>query len=315
VVGGLLARLGERQRSGRMPSVVEHVIKFRLDIDEEFQGWILMFASMTVVFLFCLPCYCAGLSYPWARALAARCRQSMPTFFVVMALINGTAMFLIITWLPDWGYSDYIKAVARFAAWFITHLLKGLSSIIIIVAAIFVIAFKDRILLLLGLDHHQLFKFKLRDCMSCFGQTRFRPVDLSILKVEDLAAGDIFSANNVFIEVHLGYNEPQCTRVHINAGSSCMIKESLQLNYDEEDEDDHMQIFIKNQKMVGAGGLARLELTADQVKDLESASRKKGSDPNMRWEENAFEPMRLYPHGTIWLRVTPVDEEDVTQTC
>ncbi|CAJ1373577.1 unnamed protein product [Effrenium voratum] len=95
------------------------------------------------------------------------------------------------------------------------------------------VAFKERIALMLGLDHKQIFNCKARDCMSCFTANRFKAIELLIWKVEDLPSADLFAANNVFVEVYLGYNETTRTRVHNNAGSDCIFKESVQLNFDE----------------------------------------------------------------------------------
>eukprot|EP00401_Gymnodinium_catenatum_P010433 CAMPEP_0117580046 /NCGR_PEP_ID=MMETSP0784-20121206/64969_1 /TAXON_ID=39447 /ORGANISM="" /LENGTH=302 /DNA_ID=CAMNT_0005380033 /DNA_START=36 /DNA_END=945 /DNA_ORIENTATION=+ len=293
--------------------LISRILGYRLDVDVEFQGWILMFATMTVVFGFCLPCYCAGLSWPPARRFAQWLQMRLPAFYAFMLVFNGMVMFLIITWLPDWGYSDYIKVCLTFVAYLASHVMKFMDSIVLIIGFIFVVAFKDRIALLFGLDHKQLFRFKVRDCLTCWSASRFRAIQLEIYKLEDLPAGDILNANNVFLEMWLGYNEGMKTRVHMNAGSSCIMKETMQLNYDDEDEDDNLHIFVKSQKMVGDAALARLDLTHKDVKELEEASAKKvqagGQTTTSMWKETDFECIGLNPRGNIWLRIGPVDEE------
>merc|ERR1719460_2086122 len=111
----------------------------------------------------------------------------------------------------------------------------------------------------MGVDHKTLFRFKLRDL--CGGST-VRAIEVVLWKVEDLKAASPFLANNVFVEMNLGYNEVMKTRVHNNAGSNCILKESLQLNFDAEEDEEPLFIFVKNQKVMGGSELARLELPA-----------------------------------------------------
>ena len=46
------------------------------------------------------------------------------------------------------------------------------------------------------------------------------------MKVEDVRSGHMFNANDLFVEMYMGFNEPVKTRVHNNAGSSCVFKET-----------------------------------------------------------------------------------------
>lgn len=288
--------------------VVKHIMEFRLDVDTEYQGWILMFSTMSVLWLFCLPCYCAGLSSSSARKFASWLHMHLPAFYFLMAVVNGGIMFLIVTWMPDWTFVEYLKTLAKSAGWTIGHLLKFASSIVMIILFGFLVAFKDRIALMLGLDHKTVFRFKFRDCLNCFSSSRFRAIELTLYKVEDLPAGDVFSANNIYMEVWLGYNEAMKTRVHNNAGSSCILKEAVQLNFDEEDEDDNLVIFVKNQKVVGGGDLARLELTPKDIKECELASLAAARGP-FEWKDNYFIKHNLTPRGYLWFRIVPIDEE------
>merc|ERR1712151_331624 len=123
-------------------------------------------------------------------------------------------------------------------------------------------------------------------------------------------AGDLFSANNGFVEVSMGFNDEMKTRVHNNAGSSCVLKETLQLNWDEEDEDDRLLLQVKNQKLVGAAELARLHLDSDQLKKIRNDSIQclpAGKMPS--WTEGQFIKMDMMPRGTIWFRISPVEDE------
>lgn len=292
-----------------MVSPVDKVMKLRLNIDVEFQGWVLLFATLTAVWVYCLPCYCSGLRYNSARKFASWMQMRLPCFFVAATFFNAGMMFLILTWLPDWSYADYVKAVLSLVVFFAKNALKFITSIVLIVAFCFVVAFKDRFLKMMGLDHKTLFRFKFRDLC---GSPTVRAIEVVIWKVEDLPSASVLGANNVFAEVHMGYNEPMKTRVHNNAGSSCIFKETLQLNFDPDEEEEPLFFFLKNQKVMGSSELARLELSPSKVAEIETDCLKNvgGSGGAFRYAEEHFVMQKLIPRGQIWLRITPVDEND-----
>jgi len=282
--------------------IVERVLDFRLNIDQEYQGWILAFATLTAFWIYCLPCYCAGMQFTLARRYAAWIQQRLPYFLAMATIINGGMLFLVCTWLPDWAPKDYIKGMLSFVVFAMKNAVKFMTSIAFIAIFVFVVAFKDRLMKLAGIDHKTIFRFKLRDV---FGGSS-RAIQLDILKVEDLPAASPFSANNVFIEVFMGYNEPMKTRVHNNAGSNCVMKETLQLNFDDSEEDEPLFLFVKNQKVVGTGNLCRLELKVEDVIDIEK--KLKGRDG---WNDTSgFVTKNLIPRGTITFRVIPVDDDE-----
>lgn len=294
-----------------MSSPLKAIMAFRLNIDSEYQGWILMFASLTAVWVYCLPCYCAGLSFSLARRYAAWIQMRLPYFLAFATVFNAAMMFLVCTWLPDWAPADYVKCLASFALFAAKNAMKFMTSIAFIVIFVFVVAFKDRFMKLAGVDHKTVFRFKLRDIFG--GSTRAIAVD--IWKVEDLPAAQVFAPNNVFVEVFLGYNEPMKTRVHNNAGTSCIVKESLQLNFDQHEDEESLYLFVKNQKVMGAGELGRLELKAEDVAQVEKDCTAKGG-ANGGWNPEFFVEKKLIPRGTIWFRVMPVDDEEARmQTC
>merc|ERR1719399_1313450 len=105
------------------------------------------------------------------------------------------------------------------------------------------------------------------------------------------------------------------TRVHNNAGAACVLKETMQLNFDPDDEEP-LLLFVKNQKVMGASELGRLTLEAssgakneisDMIRDSKSRARSRGIP---EWDENNFQPKKLMPRGKIWLRVSAVDGQD-----
>jgi len=291
------------------PSMVKKVMAYRLDVDEEFQGWILVFSTMTCFWLMLLPCYCAGLKSTCARRCAQKIALRPKMFYIFMFVVCNVLMYLIVTWLPDWEYADYLKAVSSTLKAVLGTMLHSIESIAIILVAVFCIAFKDRIAMMLGVDHKQIFRVKTRDVMSCFQGSRFQMLELAFLRVEDLSAGDMFQANNVFIEVWMGYNEGLKTRVHNNAGSACVLRQTLQLNYDEADEDEQLLILVKNQKMIGAGELGRLTLPAEKIRTVvEGCAGKPGGNSN--WgDDKSFHVEDLLPRGRIYFTLKPCDEE------
>ncbi|CAE7672931.1 RHM1 [Symbiodinium pilosum] len=295
----------------QIESNAHHVLEYRLDIDSEYQGWILIFTTLTCAWLFCLPCYCAGMSSPGARRMAAWISQRLPYFYTFMTLFNALLMYLVIQWLPNWTFTQYLGVLAKSAGWTFGHVLKWATSLAMIIAFGVVVAFKERIALMLGLDHKQLFNCKAKDCLNCWSTARFRPIELLIWKVEDLASSDLFHANHVFVEAYMGYNETMRTRVHNNAGSDCILKESMQLNFDEDDEDEKLFLFVQNQKVMGAQELARVEVSSASVKDLLKDSEKlRGPQQVMQWDANYFpKSFPLIPRGQIWISAVPVEDE------
>lgn len=281
---------------------VSKILDFRLNIDQEYQGWILAFSTLTAVWIYCLPCYCAGMQFTVARRSAAWIQQRLPVFLSVATILNGVMLFLVCTWLPDWTPKDFLAGMGKAAVFAAKNAVKFMTSIAFIVIFVFVVAFKDRFMKLAGIDHKTVFRFKLRDIFG--GSTR--AIMLEILKVEELPAQSVLAPNNVFVEVFMGYNEPMKTRVHNNAGTNCIMKETLQLNFDEHEDEDPLYIFVKNQKVVGVGELARLELKAEDVLSIEK--NLKGKDG---WNDpSGFICKSLIPRGQIYFRISPVDDED-----
>jgi len=287
--------------------LVEKIKDFRLNIDPEYQGWILAFATLTAFWVYCLPCYCQGAAFPYLRRQAAWVQQRLPYYLIGATFVNAGIMFLVITWLPDWEPKDYIAAMGKVAIFLAKNAVKFMTSIAFIVVFVFVVAFKDRFMKLAGIDHKTVFRFKLRDVFG--GSTR--AIQLDLWKVEDLPAASPFTPNNVFVEIFMGYNEPMKTRVHNNAGSNCILKETLQLNFDEHEDEEPLYLFVRNQKVVGTGELGRLEMKAEDVVKIEVDMRGRTG-----WEQEGFIVKNLIPRGQIWFRVSYVDDEEAKmQVC
>jgi len=295
-----------------MNNTMQAVLDYRLDIDPEFQGWALLFATVTALYCFCLPCACAGLSCVSARAFARWTQQRLPAFYMVMTVFNAVFLFLVCTWLPDWTPAQYAKIVLKDLGWTAEHLLKFASSIVMIIAFVIAVAFRERIFLTLGIDSSKIIKCKVRDCVNCFSTSHYRPIALTFFKIDDLASADIFAANNVFINVQCGYNEDMRTRVHNHAGSACVMKETLQMNFDEDDLDESLILSVKSQRVVGSKELGRLELKGSQLLEIEGSSRKAASDwrSTAVYREEHFVKMQLLPRGHLYFRIDPVRDDE-----
>lgn len=291
--------------------VADNVKNFRINIDPEFQGWILAFMTLNALWVYCLPCYCAGQSCAWARRLASQINKRLPYWLVFATFFNTGMLYAVILWLPDWDYKDYMKALTAGGLFLAKHIVKYMTSIVMIVAFCFVVSFKERIAKMLGLDHRTLFRFKLRDICNC-GVHNTRAIEIYLWKAEDLPSAQMFSANNVYIETFLGYNEPQKSRVHNNAGSSCILKEVIQLNFDDTDQEECLYLFVKNQKVMGSSELGRLqELRPDQVKEWEAECLSKCQGKMPEWgNADHFKEVELIPRGRIWLHIRPLNDED-----
>jgi hypothetical protein len=291
-------------------SVLGEIWAYRLDVDIEIQGWILLFATITAAWLFLLPCYCAGLSWAPFRRFSSWLHRRLWHFYLLMCCFNAAFMILVINWLPDWTAGSYAAHLASFASFILGNMLQFSGSIAVIIAFCVAVAFKDRIALLLGIDHISFLKCKLRDCLTCWTSARFQPIELFIWKVEDLPSADMFSANNVFVEFFLGFNEPMRTRVHKSAGSRCVVKQTMQLNFDEDDHEDMLTIFVRNQKVVGSAELGRAEITTGKLREW---LRLNASGQPVEWDELHFESVPLIPRGTIWLSARPIVEDGVME--
>merc|ERR1719253_974877 len=134
--------------------------------------------------------------------------------------------------------------------------------------------FRDRLLLASGIEHITFFRFSLSDL---FGLGRKRPVEVFIWKCEDLvsSSGKFLKPNDVYVECHMGYNETMRSRVHNNAGNSCIFQESFQMNIDEAATSSLLTILVKDQTLVASAELGRLMLSTRELCGIEDQTGKR----------------------------------------
>ena len=115
--------------------------------------------------------------------------------------------------------------------------------------------------------------------------SNLRAVEIYLYKVEELTASNLVNPNDVFIEMSLGMNEKVRTRVHNSAGSSCILKECLQMNYDPNEEDDKLVVQVKNQDMLLASEIGRIEFGNRDINQIIGV--------------NDVQQFRLQPQGKV----------------
>lgn len=211
----------------------------------------------------------------------------------------------------------------------ISSIIDKVQTVLVAVLGAFILFvawnFKDRILEFLGVDNPQAVIGDCRDWVTCWSMQRFRPMELHIWKVEDLPALKVSGSNDVFIEVTFGYNINMRTRVHARAGHSCIVKESMQLNFDPYDKEQRLHIHVRNQDILVARDISTLQLGANQIaRMMESvgmslSARTLGwggtnaasEGSKTVWDSVRFKRLDLVPKGVIWLRFTPVEDEEL----
>merc|ERR1712217_797134 len=168
--------------------------------------------------------------------------------------------------------------------------------------------FRERIALVSGMEHVTVFRFNWRDLLGL--QSKKRPVEIFIWKVEGLRSSERkLKANDVYVECHMGHNEPMRTRVHNNAGSACFIRESFQLNIDENSAGTLMTLLVKDQALVGSSELGRLMLSTRELIGIEDQPGKRRWT-SFTYSEAFFEALGLSPSGKIWIAIAPVEDGD-----
>jgi hypothetical protein len=207
--------------------------------------------------------------------------------------------------LPDWTMNAYFNVFGERIGWFLGHLEDLLLSILVIIVATFVWVLRIQILKMLGIDHMTFVRAQISDfCWCCFSSRQLQPIEVSILKVDNMRAANMLKPNDIFLELHLGFNEIMCTRVMYGAGEAAKVKQSLQLNFDEYDSGYELYIIAKHQDVFSSEEVARAVLSTEEI------ARQLDKTQHMTWEEREFHPVQMDPQGTVWLRISEVAETD-----
>lgn len=280
---------------------------FRLDIPVEYQDWILVGMSFVIMSLWFLPCVCGRLKNPVSRAFTSWVYTKLHTFFIFITYVNLFIVMFTLGVLPDWTVNEFMEYLVLFVAWVLIHLKKMITSCGILLAFFVALKFRDRIAMAAGMEHVTVFRMSWREVFGI--QPKRRPVEIFIWKVEGLesSSSKVLKANDVYVECHMGYNEPMRTRVRNNAGSGCHFKESFQMNIDD-DLNSIMTLQVKDQALVASTELARLNLSAREIFGIEDQTGKRRAQ--FTYSEESFVSLNLMPRGKIWIAIAPVDDED-----
>lgn len=282
---------------------------FRLDIPVEYQDWILVGMCMFMTSIWCAPCMCGRLKNKASKRFTAWVYTRLHTYFVIATYLNlGICMF-VVGICPDWTVNEFVEYFVEFVAWVLIHLKKMIVSGAILLGFFMLLKFRDRIAMAAGMEHVTVLRFSWKD-MFCI-PTKKRPIEIIIWKLDELQSSGskgFVKANDVFVECHFGYNEPMRTRVHNNAGHSCVIKESFQVNIEEAASATVLTLLVKDQSLIASSELARLMLSTREVFGIEDQTGKRRTD--FTYSEECFVALNLLPRGRIWLAIAPVDDGD-----
>merc|ERR1712107_124706 len=216
-----------------------------------------------------------------------------------------------------------------------------LSQVLTMVTILLVWLYRKSIMQLLGKEQSSV-RCDIRDLLTCFSMHRFGVIEFSVFRVEGLPSSRINRA--LYVEVKCGYNETQVTRVHEDRSTSVVLRESMQLNFDDEDDTQHVSIIVKEQEVLGtaitqlapaAGALvggaagvgvassvgreiARVDFSCASINMIreKSAAKKDWADVRTthmatagasRWKDSNFVKVDLTPHGFAWIRVDALD--------
>lgn len=311
-VDGATAALARSHRwEGRRGVVTDMGWPFRLDIPLEYQDWIIVAVCALIIGMWCTPCVCGRMRNRCSRQFTTWVYTRLHVFYWgVLYLTLFITMFMI--WvLPDWTLADFLDYTGRFLRWILIHMQKMIISACIIFGFMLALKFRERITFLAGMEHITVFRWSLSEAFGFKGKQR--PIELFIWKVDGLQSSStkILKANDVFVECHLGFNEPMRTRVHNNAGSSCVVREAVQLNINESSPNTLLTLLVKDQNMIGGSELGRLNLSTPELCGIEDQTGKRRIA--FDYSEDFFVPLGLSPMGTIWLAIAPVEDWDESE--
>lgn len=286
---------------------------FRLDICTEYQDWILVAVCVLLILILLLPCVCGHMRNPCSRQFTRWVYTHLHLYFCFVLYFDLFVLMFTIGVLPKWTVNEFVEWLVRFVTWFLVHLQKMIVSFFILVVFFLLLRFRERIALAAGLEHVTVIRWDWRDLLGICFQTKRRPVEVYVWKVDNLHSSSrkVYKANDVYVECHMGHNEPMRTRVHNNAGTGCIIKESFQLNIDESSAETLMTLLVKDQSLVASNELARLMLSTREICGIEDQTGKRRVA--FEYSEESFISLDLSPSGKIWIAIAPVEDGDIEE--
>jgi len=125
-----------------------------------------------------------------------------------------------------------------------------LFDVFVIILVVGLYSFRSRLQSLLGIEH-QLVRADWKDIVTCFSFSRFEVIELAVWKVEDLPP-TWGNSRTVYFRIVHGHNELMHMRPITISGdvTSFTQKDTVQLNYDPEDEQTKLSIILKKQEII-----------------------------------------------------------------
>lgn len=170
-------------------------------------------------------------------------------YFCLGMIVNLSMLSMVIASEPEIKANDLFFQLVEVVEVVSDKLQEVLMQVGAIVGLFMLYSFRKRLIALLGFDS-QLVKLELRDFLTCFSMTRFKTVEVSLLKASDLPCG--YGSRALFVRVVMGCNEPLHSRPRDGCMTSLNLRERWQLNFDPEDVSQTLSIAIKEQEVVGA---------------------------------------------------------------
>jgi hypothetical protein len=232
----------------------------------------------------------------------------MHIYFVLTLYLSLAILMFTIGVLPDWDFNTYVMTCTNVFFWSVEHMQATVWCIIYLFVFYLLVRFRKRIVSAAGIDYVTFFRLGWRDLFPLF--RKLHPVEIYIWKVEGINSAAKPLANNLYIEGHMGTNEPVRTRVHNGAGNFCMIRESFQINIDGARKQE-LILVVKDQSLLGGSELGRLRLKASDVNRIEEKTGK--SHDTFAYAAEAFEQEHLTPRGSIWIAISPIDTNDARE--
>jgi len=191
------------------------------------------------------------LSMRW-RGMPRLCRKwisrNMALFFAIAFLFNFVIIFLVVATVPHVDLEMILVGFINVYAAVVGGIKIFLSQVLTVVIILLVWLYRKNIMQLLGKEQ-SFVRCDIRDLLTCFSMHRFGVVEFSVFRVDGLPSSQINRA--LYVEVQCGYNEAQVTRVHEDRSKSIVLRDSMQLNFDDEDDTQHVSIIVKEQEVLG----------------------------------------------------------------
>lgn len=175
--------------------------------------------------------------------------RRLTCYFLIGLIFNVCMVSFVISTENSIHFNDVFFALVNIVGKVTDVVDSVLVKVAILVGVFIAFSFRKKIVALLGFDY-QIVKADLRDILTGFSMKRFTAIEIALWKAQGLPPG--LTSRTLFVRVVCGYNEPCHSRPHDGITTDIMLRERMQLNYDEQDDTQKLTVSIKQQEAVGA---------------------------------------------------------------